>query len=362
MKAHQLLTMLGLDAQSTYSPSTDPMLMCTVTALRVRYRFLKQLNANSQEAPEILQEIEKALEALQSTPRGNLTEAEAWTEVNRLQMMTVLVEPQDNLLQQIQVRLDEAGAEGASATPRLRSAYDAAKLHALDHKDNPPKLREEYVPRMRSLLLEVLSEFNWTKARKFFGRPLQKSATRRIVWAGVASFALFLLPYIFIHSRAYFTNQVDMHIFTGLPLYTALSAGLFGAYFSRLLFIQSNVGNLSIGELKAAREFTSIFLRGSVGMCGALVVFFFLRSGTVEGSLFPNFARLGLNDSTVPLREALAGSQLSAIQELRLILPSKELALLAIWCFLAGFSERLVPSILSSTEQQFNSAATTTKK
>ena len=97
-------------------------------------------------------------------------------------------------------------------------------------------------------------------------------------------------------------------------------------------------------------------------MCGALVVFFFLRSGTVEGSLFPNFAKLGLNDSKVPLRDALAGNQLTEVQELRLILPSKELALLAIWCFLAGFSERLVPSILSSTEQQFNSAASTTRK
>ena len=29
-------------------------------------------------------------------------------------------------------------------------------------------------------------------------------------------------------------------------------------------------------------------------MCGAFVVFFFLRSGTVEGGLFPNFAKLGL--------------------------------------------------------------------
>ena len=353
--------MLDMNARRSYSPSADSMLMCTATALEVRCRLLERLN-QEQGAVQVLTEIKEKLNALTSSPRDDLTEAEAWTEVNRLRMMTVLVEPQDNLLQEIQIRLDEAGAEGASATPRLRTAYDAAKLQALDHSKNPPTLRPENVSGLRSLLLNVLSEFHWTEARKFFGRPLQKSATRRIVWAGVASFAVFLLPYLLIHSRAYYTDEVDMAIFTGLPLYTALTAGLFGAYFSRLLFIQSKVGQLSIGELKTARELTSIFLRGSVGMCGALVVFFFLRSGIVEGSLFPNFAKLGLNDTKVPLREALAGNQLTAVQELRLILPSKELALLAIWCFLAGFSERLVPSILSSTEQQFSSAASTTKK
>jgi hypothetical protein len=35
------------------------------------------------------------------------------------------------------------------------------------------------------------------------------------------------------------------------------------------------------------------------------------------------------------------------------VVPSKDLALLTVWCFLAGFSESLVPSILSSTERQF---------
>lgn len=356
--------MMDLIWRRKYSPSADAMLMCVLTALEVRCRLLEQLNAKDPDAVvHVLKDIEAKIDALKVTPRGQLTEAEAWTEANRLQMMTVFVEPQANLLQEIQIRLDEAGAEGASATPRLCTAYDAAKLRALDHATNPPTLRPEEAPGLRSLLLSVLSESHWTKQRKFVSRPLQKSATRWIVCAGIVSFCLFLVPYLFIYGRAYFTDLVDKKFFTGLPLYTALTAGLFGAYFSRLLFIQTNVGKLSIGELKAAREFTSIFLRGSVGMCGALVVFFFLRSGIVDGSLFPNFAKLGLNDSSVPMQEAAGmGSPTEPIPQLRLILPSQQLALLAIWCFLAGFSERLVPSILSSTEQQFGSAARGAKK
>jgi hypothetical protein len=34
-----------------------------------------------------------------------------------------------------------------------------------------------------------------------------------------------------------------------------------------------------------------------------------------------------------------------------LVLPNRELALLAVWGFLAGFSERLVPNMLASSEK-----------
>src|SRR5262249_48208195 len=107
-----------------------------------------------------------------------------------------------------------------------------------------------------------------------------------------------------------------------------------------------------------AREFHSIFLRGVVGMCGAVVVFFFLRSGIVSGSLFPNFDELSVKEGKVLL---LADKTLGD-ESVRQILPSPALALLAIWCFLAGFSERLVPSILSSTEKTLGDAAQGIKK
>jgi len=153
-----------------------------------------------------------------------------------------------------------------------------------------------------------------------------------------------------------FGYSISVESWAGLPLYTALTAGLFGAFFSRLMYLQTDGAKLSMDELGSAREFSSIALRGCVGMCGALVVFFFLQSGIVQGSLFPDFDKIGLELGTVPLTEG------DATNVLRSLLPKQDLALLVVWCFLAGFSERLVPSILSSTETTIGDAARGQKK
>jgi len=133
----------------------------------------------------------------------------------------------------------------------------------------------------------------------------------------------------------------------GVSLVTALTAGLFGALFSRLLFIQNNWNALSLDELKSTVEFSSIFLRGIVGMCGAAIVFFFLHSDLIAGGLVPDFKKIGL-----VLQKTETGDVWP-----QLILPNRDLALLVVWSFLAGFSERLVSNILSTTETTLGKAS-----
>jgi hypothetical protein len=353
-----------------YSAKNDPILLYYLSILDVRARWLRSRGNLDQHEIDVLEETTSRRNELENSTPGTYTEVAAWTEVYRLERMMALLVPLATLLPEIHIRLDEALAERVSAVPRLTAAVTDAETKALDRSKTPPEVRESEEPALRALLLEILEETHWTNQRKFYARPIEKGATRRIVSAGLLSFLAFVLPYIFIYVATAVDpggsvseiskplGRVPVEFLVGLPFYTALTAGLFGAYFSRLLYIQANAAIMSVGELKAAREWTSIFLRGSVGMCGALVVFFFLRSGIVNGSLFPVFDELNIKEGSVRLFDLKSQNDISVRQ----ILPSPALALLAIWCFLAGFSERLVPSILSSTEQTVGDAAKGTRK
>jgi hypothetical protein len=103
--------------------------------------------------------------------------------------------------------------------------------------------------------------------------------------------------------------------------------------------------------LPDAREPSSLFLRGIVGTSGAVVIYFFLQSGIISGQLFPKFDQIDVLEFQFTTGPDQA-------RRLSLVFPNANLALLAVWSFLAGFSERLVPSILASTEAKLDQAGT----
>jgi hypothetical protein len=67
------------------------------------------------------------------------------------------------------------------------------------------------------------------------------------------------------------------------------------------------------------------------GFGAGLIMFYFLQSGLIKGIAFPEFT----GDDHIILDGDF-----------------RSLALLIIWCFISGFSEKLVPGILSKTEEQ----------
>lgn len=165
--------------------------------------------------------------------------------------------------------------------------------------------------------------------------------TRSITWVIVASFLallFFVLFQLVPAAEGKYGWEFPFRTYPGLLV--ALSAGFFGATFSMLLQSQRRTSDaVSLDDLRAASSWRTLIVRGSVGLGGAAILYFFFRSGLLDGNLWPNLTELAFE----PLVNAGPRGGL---------VPNQNWCLLVIWCFLAGFSETLVPSILSSTEKK----------
>jgi hypothetical protein len=128
-----------------------------------------------------------------------------------------------------------------------------------------------------------------------------------------------------------------------------------------LLYIQKYSSSIGYDELVSTKEMVAIILRGSIGVCGAALLYFFLHSGIITGSLVPTIDKISVEFiQPAVLAKSLNASGVEApFLYPRLLVANKDLALLIIWGFLAGFSERLLPSILATTESRL--ASTTGK-
>lgn len=264
------------------------------------------------------------------------SEAE-WDEAYRAERMIEMLLSGVQLRQEIAARLDELAFDNAAEAQRFRVQFDAIAKASSDSNTNA----DDTV--LRSLLLRIMERLHWHAKKRYLSRPIRKHATKNVLWCMLGAFTLAVLPYV-----AIWWDKGEHGLspyWTLFALYTALVSGLLGAFFSRLLTIQRDWGNMSLDEVFLHREFSYSLLRAGVGVCGALVMFFFFKSGLISGALFPDFSKVAMQWIDVP------------DHSMSFVVPSTDLALVTVWCFLAGFSESLVPSILTSTERQLTEGA-----
>ncbi|MBK1657995.1 hypothetical protein [Paracraurococcus ruber] len=349
------------------------MLRYFLSVLEVRLRMVPAEPRDPMLLYEIRQRIEGFFPPEPDGPLAFPSLDQAWTEAYRLERLLALLLPDDQLRGELTRRVDQAAAERVPGATRLRAAHEAlfappatvvatadaamplpappspasSSRPGVPEQAADPVLQPQPAPataspataspgiasaepasaaaaQARNLLVATLEDTHWTLQRKFLARPMHRAATKRVMRYGMFAFALFLLPY----ALPRLGQQME-----SLALWTPLTAGFFGAMFSRLQYLQSNWNRLSLGALEDAQSTESILARSAAGMAGALILLFLLQSGLLGGTLFPTLAW---------------------DRPLQTVPPEKDLALLVVWSFVAGFSERLVPSILRQTEAKLS--------
>lgn len=194
-----------------------------------------------------------------------------------------------------------------------------------------------------ALLSRLINDLQWkyqvAEGRKELGRIM----TSRTAWFFITVFVIFLLYLLFatgwLLSGVDGSNPIDNAVndrVIGQPVMfyfftvgLAILAGCLGACFSMLTGLKGRLERGSFDDLKIMCTRANIGTRVLIGICAGLIVYYFIRAGLLTGPLVPD---LVVKAPPYDLFTALA--------------------LLVVWCFLGGFSEKLVPTLLSKTEKQ----------
>ncbi|CCE05653.1 membrane hypothetical protein [Bradyrhizobium sp. STM 3843] len=342
--------------------ASQQMLQLQIDNLAMRFRTIGNPPAT---ASESLQKVYGRLVTLfegADPPNGSRRDL-TWDDAYRIESEIASLLSGSRLKQEIVSRLRWAVLDGVPGANDLQARY----VELIKTVPDPPKPSADSLDPwddvLRDFQLDVLEAIHWHSRHKHIARKLRSQATRRTLSFGLAALLVVLISWFVasanvavptkaaqlaslapdnVLSAGFFTQDSGEKQFA---LYTALMFGFMGAIFSRLLTLQRQWDVMTLDELFNARTRSYIFLRATTGTLGALVIYFFLQSGLVKGSVFPNFEELGLN--LKPLKDGWPS---------QVLLPSGGLSLLIMWSFIAGFSETLVSSVLDTTQRQFGGA------
>jgi hypothetical protein len=235
----------------------------------------------------------------------------SWRNAYHIEQLMVPLYTGDRLDVELQRRLLEA----ERISPPIAGYYARPELA----KDASPE-------RKHALLARLINDLQWRYENRQVEAYYRGILAQRIGWAFIIATFLFLLPVVLI-----FVNELKS-VPEWASLFIVMASGLMGAAFSMLLSANNRTQDGDIEDLRTARRWPFIFSRAFVGIGASLILYYCIAAKIVEGPVFPKIEALFDKSTAAP--------------DFR-----SSFALLIVACFLAGFSERLVPNLLSRAEK-----------
>jgi hypothetical protein len=179
----------------------------------------------------------------------------------------------------------------------------------------------------QGLLARLVNDLQWRYTVNEVKRRYETDITRRTGWFFAIALGAFGLAIALIaHYNVKFVDSVLLGV--------AALAGTWGATFSMLASLKGRLRGSELDDMKLMRPRVMLLSRALIGTGAGCVLYFLVRSGLLAGAAFPKFEVFG----TPKFDEG-------------------QFALLIVWCFIAGFSEKLVPSLLEKSEARANIGA-----
>ena len=212
--------------------------------------------------------------------------------------------------------------------------------------------------RASGLLARLVNDLQWRYTLNEAKRRFTKSLTTRTSYIFVFTLAAFA-ALVFLKFRSL------VNVGRGDPklLFVAMAVGARGAGFSMLTGLKGQVEGSELYDLNLMRAYMMLVSRALIGAGAASILYFFLLSGLLSGKAFPELEAqapapgrsvVATSSTVPPAAPALQGADRQCANG-QPCLTFTDISLLVVWCFIAGFSEKLVPGLLARTEARVDS-------
>jgi hypothetical protein len=193
-----------------------------------------------------------------------------WSEAYEIEQLLVHLFDEETLRTELGVRSLEARRTFHSSLGELYAKEIAGA--------NSPE-------RERGLLARLVNDLQWRYTVNEAKRRYSQDITSRTGWIFAVSLLLFGLSVAY--TAVWKPHYDDLHL-----LVFAALAGTWGATFSMLASLKSRLTASELDDMKLMRPWVMLFSRALIGTGAGCVLYFFLRSGLLGGSAFPQLASL----------------------------------------------------------------------